>query len=393
MSRSVLGPDAVGVAQVAQAAGDRDTPFYLYDTEVFGCRVDLLRAALPGGRLYYSAKANPHPRLLAEAAAHGCGLELASTGELDALVASGANPATAILVGPAKSDHLLAAAIGCGVATVVVESERELRRLLGVVASAAPRAGSAAPRVMLRLSLSGARGTLRMSGHQFGMERPEILSCHELLAGTDAVTFDGYHGYLASQLLDAGDIEHNARLVLAAAAELADLGFPGTQLDLGGGFGVGYTDSDGDLDLAVLTAQLGEVQQATVPAATLLFESGRFLAGPSGALVCRVVDVKTIGGRRFVLLDGGMNASGLFGGSNAVRGLRHSVIRDGAPVTGGPTTNICGPLCTPMDRLATGVPCAAEIGDLVVWWTMGAYGLTAAPVNFLSFRPPDEIFV
>jgi diaminopimelate decarboxylase len=180
--------------------------------------------------------------------------------------------------------------------------------------------------------------------------------------------------------------------VLAAAAELADLGFPGVHLDLGGGFGVGYTDGDGDLDLTALADQLSEVRRATPPEATLLFESGRFLAGPSGALVCQVVDVKTIGDRRFVLLDGGMNASGLFGGGNGVRGLRHSVIRDGAPVTGGPIANICGPLCTPMDRLATGVACAAEIGDLVVWWTMGAYGLTAAPVNFLSFQPPGELF-
>jgi diaminopimelate decarboxylase len=391
MSRPALGPDATGMAEVARAARDAETPFYLYDAEVFGHRADMLRAALVDGELYYSAKANPHPRLLAAAAAHGCGLELASQGELNAMAAAGVDPARSILVGPAKSDRLLAAAIAAGVATVVVESERELRRLLGLVASV-PRAGGVVPRVMLRLSLTGARGSLRMSGHQFGMERSEVLACHALLAGTSAVTFVGYHGYLASQLLDTADIAHNARLVLAAAAELAGLGFPGAHLDLGGGFGVGYTPGDSDLDLSTLASQLGEVRRATPPEVTLLFESGRFLAGPSGALVCRVVDVKTIGDRRFVLLDGGINTSGLFGGGNGVRGLRHSVIRDGALVAGGPASNICGPLCTPMDRLATGVTCAAEIGDLVVWWTMGAYGLTAAPVNFLSFPPPSELF-
>jgi diaminopimelate decarboxylase len=125
----------------------------------------------------------------------------------------------------------------------------------------------------------------------------------------------------------------------------------------------------------------------------LLFESGRFLAGPAGALVTRVVDVKTIGGRRFVLLDGGINTSGLFGGGNGVRGLSHSVIRDGAVRTGGSASNICGPLCTPMDRLATSVACPAKVGDLVVWWNMGAYGFTAAPVNFLSFPAAAEVLV
>jgi diaminopimelate decarboxylase len=80
-------------------------------------------------------------------------------------------------------------------------------------------------------------------------------------------------------------------------------------------------------------------------------------------------------------------------GANAVRGLAHSVIRDGRIVAGGAASNLCGPLCTPMDRLATSVPCAAEVGDLVVWWNHGAYGYTAAPLAFLSFPPPAEILV
>jgi diaminopimelate decarboxylase len=89
-----------------------------------------------------------------------------------------------------------------------------------------------------------------------------------------------------------------------------------------------------------------------------MFESGHFLVVPAGALVCRMMDVKSVDGRRFALLDGGTNSSGIFGGSNAGRALA----------------------------------CDVREGDLVVWWNQGAYGLTAAPTAFLSFPPPTEVF-
>jgi len=388
MTRTVLGADEDGLARVSAAAATVTTPFHLYDTGVFAARAALLRDTLPGA-LLYSAKANPHPALLATAAAAGCDLELASEGELDALASAGVAAGRAILVGPAKTDALLATAVERGVGTVVVESLGELRRLITV----ADRSATGPTSVLLRLGLDGARGSLRMSGHQFGMEHAEVLACLELLATTAAVSFAGYHGYLASQLLRAADIEHNSRLVSSAAATLAGLGFPGARLDLGGGFGIGYTPGDPDLDLAEVAAGLGRVRRSVRAGTTLMFESGRFLAGPSGVLVCAVVDVKTTGGRRFVLLDGGINTSGLFGGGNGIRGLRHSVVRDGAVLSGGPPSHLCGPLCTPMDRLATSVPCAADVGDLVVWWNTGAYGFSAAPVNFLSFPPAVEVVV
>jgi diaminopimelate decarboxylase len=135
------------------------------------------------------------------------------------------------------------------------------------------------------------------------------------------------------------------------------------------------------------------MDRGTASASRPVFESGRFLAGPAGALICRVVDIKTIRERRFIIVDAGMNSSGIFGGARAIRSLALSVIRDGTLLGDGAKANICGPLCTPMDRLATSVPCAADVGDLIIWWNMGAYGLTAAPTAFLSFPLPGEVIV
>jgi diaminopimelate decarboxylase len=56
--------------------------------------------------------------------------------------------------------------------------------------------------------------------------------------------------------------------------------------------------------------------------------------------------------------------------------------------------NVVGPLCTPLDLLADGMEMAqAGVGDLIVVFQSGAYGLTASPIAFLSHPAPAEIFV
>ena len=58
------------------------------------------------------------------------------------------------------------------------------------------------------------------------------------------------------------------------------------------------------------------------------------------------------------------------------------------------TVDVVGPLCTPLDTLARGIPFpAAEIGDLVGILQSGAYARTASPLAFLSHPTPPEVWV
>lgn len=384
---------AVGLATVRRLA-DHPTPFYVLDLSVFRARIAELRSALPpGSRLLYSAKANPAPELLAAAAGEGCGVEVASGGELRATLAAGVPAADILVVGPAKADTLLAAAVEAGVGVVVVESLAETARLAQVARAVADRIDEV--RVAIRLNVPGARGHLRMSGHQFGTDLDESLRCVDRLRRECPLRFVGYHAYLASQLLDAGEVVHNATIAVERAVELtARTGDPPELMDLGGGFGIPYGTEDPELDLVEVAAGLQAVANGYPElGSSWTFESGRFLAGPAGALVCRVTEVKEVDGTRFVLLDGGTNTSGIFGVAESMRRPRLTVLRDGAVVEGDRLAHLCGPLCTPMDRLASSVPTGAEAGDLVVWWNRGAYGPTAAPTAFLSFDPPAQLVV
>jgi diaminopimelate decarboxylase len=382
---------AVALDTVRRLA-DHPTPFYVLDLSVFRNRVAELKSALPrGSRLLYSAKANPAPELLAAAASEHCGVEVASLGELRLTLEAGVPADDILIVGPAKSDAFLAAAVEGGVGTVVVESLAETVRLARVAADRMDEV-----RVAVRLNVPGARGRLRMSGHQFGTDLEESLRCVGRLGREPLLRFVGYHAYLASQLLDASEVVHNCRIAVERAAELTmRTGVPPELMDLGGGFGIPYGTEDPELNLDQLAAGLDAVvaEGNSELGSSWTFESGRFLAGPAGALVCRVTEVKEVDGIRFVLLDGGTNTSGTFGVAESMRRPRLTVLREGAVVQGERLAHLCGPLCTPMDRLASSVPTGAEAGDLIVWWNRGAYGPTAAPTAFLSFDPPAQLVV
>jgi len=94
--------------------------------------------------------------------------------------------------------------------------------------------------------------------------------------------------------------------------------------------------------------------------------------------------------------DGGLHhhlaASGNFGQvirknypvavGNRVRGSKREIV------------SVVGPLCTPLDLLADNMEMAsAEVGDLIVVFQSGAYGLSASPAGFLSHPPAAEILV
>jgi diaminopimelate decarboxylase len=167
-------------------------------------------------------------------------------------------------------------------------------------------------------------------------------------------------------------------------------------IDMGGGFGIPYYETESTLDLPALrTALLDLIDQycRKYPATSMIaVESGRFLVGSAGVFVARVIDVKTCRGQCFVVLDGGIN---VFGGYDRYAGARPTPIRvAGADDRSSETLTLCGPLCTPLDRLAANVVLPMpRIGDLIIFYLAGAYGCTASPGLFLSHGFPAEVMV
>jgi diaminopimelate decarboxylase len=131
----------------------------------------------------------------------------------------------------------------------------------------------------------------------------------------------------------------------------------------------------------------------------IAFESGRYLTGSCGRLLCTVQDVKYSRGERHVVLDAGINhLGGMQGlrrlGSAQIEVLLIDHIGEQSKEEYADITHVVGPLCTPLDRWAC-LPGLAKLkpGDLVEVRNVGAYGLSASLLAFLSRDTPCEVVI
>jgi len=387
-----------GVPLTRLAARVGQTPFYAYERAALAARVEQLRAALPAQiELHYAMKANPMPALVDFMASQVDGLDVASGRELRVALDSGMNPGDISFAGPGKSAVELEQAVGAGV-LLNVESFREAQ----ILAAIAQRTGWK-PRVAVRvnpdfeLKSSG----MKMSGgpKQFGVDAEQVPALLEEI-GRLGLGFEGFHLFAGSQNLQAEAIVEAQRKSFALALRLADSApGPVRTLNLGGGFGIPYFPGERSLDLAPIGANLAElVQQAgkALPQAHLVIELGRYLVGEAGVYVCRVLDKKISRGHIFLVTDGGLHhhlaASGNFG--QVIRKNYPAAVGNRMASTTTESVSVVGPLCTPLDLLADRMDLpAAQVGDLVVIFQSGAYGLTASPHGFLSHPAPVECLV
>ncbi|MGZ3184202.1 MAG: pyridoxal-dependent decarboxylase, exosortase A system-associated [Telluria sp.] len=369
------------------------TPFYAYDRGVLTATAQRLRASLPAAvHIHYALKANPMPALVQHMATLVDGFDVASAQELRVALDTGMDPAAVSFAGPGKGDGELACAIAAGV-VLNAESAAELER--------AARAGAALgirPKVALRINpdFELKSSGMKMGGgaRQFGIDAEEAPAVLRRMASLD-LDFEGLHIFCGSQNLRPDAlIEAHAR-TFALAGRLAQAApAPMRTLNIGGGFGLPYFAGETWLDVAAIGAHLAE-QLPRVDAQVVL-EFGRYLAGPAGVYVCRVVERKLSRGQVFLVTDGGLHhhlaASGNFG--QVIR--KDYPVAIGTRVSGGEreTASVVGPLCTPLDVLADRVELArARPGDLVAVFQSGAYGLTASPAAFLGHPGAVEVLV
>jgi diaminopimelate decarboxylase len=325
------------------------------------------------------------------------GLDVASAGELKVALGAGMSPATISFAGPGKTDMDLEQAVGGGI-VVNLESEREMERLVAIGTKRGKR-----PRVAVRvnpdfeLKSSG----MKMGGgpKQFGVDAERVPAMLERI-GKLQLDFEGFHIFSGAQNLRADAIAEAQQKTVELALRLAEHApAPIRVLNIGGGFGIPYFPGDEPLNVETLGANLAKALDglgSRLRQAQIVVELGRFLVGEAGIYVCRVIDRKVSRGHVFLVTDGGLHhhlsASGNFG----------QVVRKNYPVVVGnrvrgdqrENASVVGPLCTPLDLLAENMEMAkADVGDLIVVFQSGAYGLTASPTAFLSHPVALEILL
>jgi diaminopimelate decarboxylase len=394
----ILDAGLIAGLSPAALAEEFGTPFYVYDLDLVGRRVDALRAVLPRGfRVAYAVKANPSLAVVAYLRSRGIGADVASGGELETVLRAGFEPAAIAMTGPGKREAELAAAVAAGIGFITVESPGELRRLEAIAAAAGKRQP-----ILLRLAVSeDARlEAVRLIGGvegKFGMPLPTLIETARAAAASNNVELLGLHAFGASNLRDAEQlVGHVAALVETARRVAAETGMKLRLVDAGGGLGIPYADGETPLDLGRLGRRLGELRarwdgDRILDDLQVVLEPGRFLVGPAGAYVARVVDVKGPDSSPVAILEGGINhvlRPALVRSEHRLAVLAQDGLR--AMVQ----TTVAGPLCTGIDVFTTGAMLPRpRVGDLMAVLDTGAYGFTEAMPLFLSHPTAAEVAV
>ncbi|SDI63045.1 MULTISPECIES: diaminopimelate decarboxylase [Bradyrhizobium] len=360
--------DDAPLRRLAERTG---TPVYAYGLDT----IDRLRAAFDAlgiaPLIAYAVKANDTGGILACLARRGAGADVVSEGELVRAVRSGIKAKDIVFSGVGKRRDEFALALGFGIRQVNIESPAELDVLSDVA-----RQMNVTARFAVRVNPdvdagTHAKITTGRADSKFGMSQRDAMM---LARGTALpnVQFVGFSVHIGSQITDITPFRAAFRAVAAMARTILAEGHDLRSLDLGGGIGISYRPGPSvsvESYADAVVSELGELARKV----DIIIEPGRWIVGPSGILVTRVILEKENDGRRFVVVDAGMNDLM----RPAMYGAWHGIVPVDCAVNTGllSEAGVVGPVCESSDTFGKArlLPKFSP-GDLVAILDAGAYG-------------------
>jgi diaminopimelate decarboxylase len=379
-----LAVEGVALGSIAESV---PTPFYVYAPHASVERFRELERAFAGARHLHcvALKANSQPALLRPLVAEGAGAEVVSGAELALALALGVPSSRIVFSGVGKTERELRAGLAADVLLVLAESETELLVLDRLASESARRA-----RVALRLNPDIDAKThphiaTGVSTAKFGIDPEEARRLFSERARFPGLDLVGVHSHIGSQITEVGPLAENARMLASWVSSLAEIGVTLEYVDVGGGVGIPYRGEASPSFEAYAESIVPPLRELGV---TLITEPGRVLFGPVGAFVARVLYVKRVHGKEFVVIDAGLNdllRPALYGAYHRVVPVR----RRDRPIR---TVDVAGAVCESSDVFARDrelpVP---ERGDYVAILDAGAYGFAMSSNYNLRPRPSEVV--
>lgn len=380
---------------LATLAAEYGTPLYVYSRSTLETAYDSLMTHL--GSLgvpllvCYALKANANPTLAGLLAQRGAGVDVVSGGELYVAQHSGFPADRIVFAGVGKTRIEMAAALrGPGIRAFHIESRAELEALGAVAAGlgvAAPIAVRVNPDVEAHTHPYITTGT---ANSKFGVPPTEALALTRWAAMHPHLRPVGLHAHIGSQMEDVTPIIESTRRLLTIWDALAAEGIALRSLDIGGGLAIPYEPGASPQGPEQLAAGLRPLLAGR--RLELELEPGRYLLGPAGVLLTRVLYHKpTTADRQLLIADAGMNdllRPALYGAYHPIEPLQQPSPDDDLYLT-----DLAGPICESSDFLATGRTLALlSEGALLAIRQAGAYGFSMAS-QYNSRPRPAEVLV
>ena len=398
----VVSIAGVALTDIAERFG---TPVMVVDEDDFRSRCrDMARAFGGPEHVHYASKAFLTRTIARWVEEEGLSLDVASENELRIALMADFPAARITAHGNNKDDAFLRACVDEGVGHVVLDSDQELERLDAIAGEV-----GRAQHVMIRVKpgIEAHTHEFIATSHEdqkFGFSLASGSAYRAAEAAVKAANLElvGLHCHVGSQVFDAQGFTAAADRVLELYSRIHDeLGVILPELDLGGGYGIAYTEDEQPLDVDevahdLLTAVAKTAAELGIEAPSVLVEPGRAIAGPGTVTVYEVGTVKDVTvdegvSRRYLSVDGGMSDNirpALYGSLYDARVVSRTV--DGTATS----TRIVGSHCESGDVLIRDAEYPDDIrrGDLVALAATGAYTY-AMSSRYNAFNRPAIVSV
>ena len=369
------------------------TPIYVYSAQMLRDRTRALDEAFAGfpHTLCYAIKANSNLSLLRLFAQLGCGFDVVSGGELQRVLRAAPRAAGKVVFsGVGKTRAEIELALRAGILLFNVESSPELQVLLEC-ASRLRKPACASIRVNPDVDAkTHPYISTGLQKHKFGVPLADATALYAQIAQHKYVQAAGVSVHIGSQITSVAPFGEAMRRVAALVKQLQSDGHDIRYVDAGGGLGISYQGKAPDFAKYTKSYAQAVLKPLRKLRVHLLLEPGRLLVGPSGVLLTSVIYNKTNRGKRFVIVDAGMNdllRPALYGAEHEIVPVVNAAGRKSH------TVDVVGPVCESGDFLAHDRTLAdVEDGELLAVLDAGAYGI-ALSSNYNTRPRPAEVLV
>jgi diaminopimelate decarboxylase len=399
-SISSTGHLLIGGMDTIQLAQQYGTPLYLLDEDQIrqNCRRIFagMKTAFGGNAMpLYAGKALCFKGIYPIIEQEGFGADVVSPGELYTALKAGFPAGKLYYHGSAKSVEDIRFGIENSVGTFVVDNEEELDRI-----SAAAESSGIRQKILIRVTPGIEPHTFEavrtgQVDSKFGAVIENGQADHLVQAALNlpGIELRGFHCHIGSQIFDAKPYLDAAEIMLRFVAEIKKrYGYQTQELDLGGGFGVRYTEKDPVIDISSMLEKLGAFVcryclEHGIPCPKILLEPGRSIVAEAGTTLYTIENIKTIPGyRTYVSVNGGMTDNPRFA---LYRAKYRACLAAKADQPQTRTVTIAGRCCESGDLLGKDIKLAEpKTGDVLAVFTTGAYNYSMASNYNRVCRPP-----
>lgn len=394
----------IGGADTVNLAKAFGTPLYVMDENQVRKHCKSFKESIDrfydgNGLVCYASKAFSCKEMYRIVASEGLGVDVVSGGELYTAMEAGTDPKKVCFHGNNKTIEELKMALSYGVGRIVADNIYEMKNLDALCREYGKKAD-----ILLRIKPGVDAHThdfIRTgqidSKFGFALETGEAFEAVKFALNCENLNFTGVHCHIGSQILDTQGFEAAAEVMLNFIKKIRDeLGAEVRDLNLGGGFGIQYTEKDDPLPyeafmeaVSVIVHDFCEKNNMALP--FIIIEPGRSIAAPAGITLYTVGGKKIIPDiRTYVSIDGGMCDNPRY---IMYQAAYDAVIANKANEPKNAIVTIAGKCCESGDLIGEHMPLQeCEPGDILAVCATGAYNYSMSS-NYNRLMKPAVVFV